>query len=131
MFLTMFNYFEKKGLDYEYNSHERITDGSFDTSMTDLIFRAVTMPDFNNYKDEYDYTFDNTEVDNAKFDKFVERDSDDQFSRYDLTDYSDAVDRINRTVSETRDEIQTETKDGGKAEDTPSSTVSREDTKNE
>ena len=131
MFLTMFNYFEKKGIDFDYNSHEQVTDESFDTSMTDLIFRSVTMPELNRYKDEYDYQFENTETENEKFDKFVERDSDDESSRYDLTDYSDALDSVNRFVSETRNEVPDKKEDGGKTEDKTSPTVSREDTKNE
>lgn len=131
MFLTMFNFFEKKGIDFDYNSHEQVTDESFDTSMTDLIFRSVTMPELNRYKDDYDYQFENTEAENEKFDEFIKRDSDDKFSRYDLTDYSDALNSVNRFVSETRNEVSDKKEDSGKAENQTSSTVSREDTKNE
>lgn len=131
MFLTMFNFFEKKGIDFDYNSHEQVTDESFDTSMTDLIFRSVTMPELNRYKDDYDYQFENTEAENEKFDKFIERDSDDQFSRYDLTDYSDALDGVNRFVSEARNEVPDKKEDSGKTENQTSSTVSREDKKDE
>ena len=131
MFYTMFNYFEKKGLDFDYNSHEQVTDGSFETSMTDLILRAVTMPDYGRYNEEYDYEFDNTEEKNAEFDRIIERDDSDKSSRYDFTDYSDALDSYNRYISETRNEIQSKKKNSGTSENTTSPGISREDTKDE